>query len=139
MKYCPCGSQKRYLDCCGAYLQKKAIPETPVALMRSRYTAYAEGDFDYIQKTMRAPALLKFNKKKAKKDPVQWLGLTVIQSTNGPNALNNPNDPNNPNIAFVEFKANYKQQGLEGIIHEKSEFHFIENRWYYVDGQHFPS
>lgn len=126
MKLCPCGNPKRYLDCCGAALQKNIPAETPEALMRSRYTAFVERKFDYIQKTMRPPASLKFNKKEAKKDHPEWLGLTVIHSSI---------DNDNNQLGYVEFKAHYKNIGKIFCIHEKSIFHCIEGRWYYVDGE----
>jgi SEC-C motif-containing protein len=124
MKYCPCGSNKRYLECCGAYLLKKSIPNTPEALMRSRYTAYVEGNIDYIRRTMRGAALLNFNKHEAKKK-VEWRGLEII---------NADLEPENPAIGYVEFKAKYEKDKQELWLHEKSEFHLIDGRWYYVDG-----
>lgn len=124
MKYCPCGSSKRYLECCGAYLLKKSIPDTPEALMRSRYTAYVEGNIDYIRRTMRGTALLNFNKHKAK-EKVNWRGLEI---------MNTSLEPENPAIGYVEFKAKYAKDQQELCLHEKSEFHLIEGRWYYVDG-----
>jgi SEC-C motif-containing protein len=127
MKYCPCESQKRYLDCCGAYLQKMRIPETPEALMRSRYTAFVEKNAEYIRKTMKPPALLKFNKKEFLKRNEQWLGLKVLQAYM---------HPENLQIGFVEFIASYKDAGNFACIHELSEFHFEQGKWYYVDGKH---
>lgn len=124
MKLCPCGTQKRYLECCGLYLLKKGIPNTPEALMRSRYTAFVEGDIRYIQKTMQGEALATFNKQTAKKK-VQWVKLEV---------LNTALDPNNSEIGFVEFKAYYQEGKERFCIHEKSVFHKINDRWFYVFG-----
>jgi SEC-C motif-containing protein len=127
MKLCPCGSHKRYLECCGACIRKKISAETPEALMRSRYTAYVENDIQYIQKTMRGLALSNFNKREAKKK-VEWIGLEVMNASI---------DSDNPEIGFVEFKVKYKLGKQEvGVIHEKSEFHRIEGRWYYMGGEH---
>lgn len=107
-------------------LQKKIAAKTPEALMRSRYTAYVEGKIDYIRRTMRSPARLNFNKKSITKRPREWLGLQVITSYL---------DPDNSNIGYVEFIAKYRLENIEAQIHEISEFHFIEGRWYYVDGK----
>lgn len=126
MKYCPCGTGRRYLDCCGSYLQKKMFPKTPEALMRSRYTAYVERNADYIKKTMRPPALLNFDRKKILKGKEHWMGLEVLSTSL---------DANNPKVGYVEFIAKYTLEGKEGIIHERSEFHQEEDRWYYRDGQ----
>ena len=48
METCPCGSGRPYEDCCGPYIAGKAKPATAEALMRSRYTAYAKKEIDYI-------------------------------------------------------------------------------------------
>jgi len=124
MKYCPCGSQKRYLDCCGPYVLKKLPAPTPEALMRSRYTAFVEGNINYIQKTMKGEALLNFDKRIAK-EKVLWLELEVLETTQ---------DSNNPQISYVEFKAKYKKKENLFCIHEKSTFHQVEGKWFYVSG-----
>lgn len=124
MKLCPCGTQKRYMDCCGVYIQTKLQPETPEILMRSRYSAYVEENFSYIRKTMRGPALIGFDKKNFKENVI-WLGLEVIATQF---------DPLNPNVGYVEFKAKFKQkQNKEiDIIHENSKFEKIAGKWYYI-------
>ena len=55
---CPCGSGKPLSACCGPYLEGKEDPPTPEALMRSRYTAYTQGNLDYIEKTMKGNTLI---------------------------------------------------------------------------------
>lgn len=125
MKLCPCGTQKRYLDCCGIYLLKKSFPETPEALMRSRYTAFVEKNADYIRRTMKEPALLKFNKKEILKGQELWCGLEVLKHYL---------DENDPTIGYVEFKAKFKLNNEEHLIHELSKFQFDHGRWYYIDG-----
>ena len=130
MKPCPCGSNKRYMECCGAFIQGNQHAPTPEALMRSRYSAFVENKLNYIKKTMREPALSLF-KKSRNNDEIQWIGLEVIAAP-AP-TLN----PNNLNVGFVEFKAHYQKEGVSHCIHENSEFHHIDGRWYYVDGTHF--
>ena len=48
---CPCGSGKPLAACCGQYLDGGAWPETAEALMRSRYTAYALGNYPWLVET----------------------------------------------------------------------------------------
>lgn len=133
MILCPCNSNKRYLDCCGACIQLKAAAKSPEALMRSRYTAYVQENYDYIKKTMRPPASLHFSKKamiiNTKTKRIQWLGLEVISTRF---------HPDNPNIGWVEFKANYQSEGEPLRIYENSEFHLMDGKWYYVDGKSVP-
>jgi peptide deformylase len=47
---CPCGSGKEYDDCCKLF-HKGAQPENALALMKSRYSAYARNLPDYIVNT----------------------------------------------------------------------------------------
>ena len=47
---CPCGSRQKYKKCCQVY-HKGASAKTALLLMKSRYSAYAVGDANYIVKT----------------------------------------------------------------------------------------
>ncbi len=124
---CPCGSQLLYPVCCGPFLADQAIPKTPEALMRSRYTAYSLADIDYIQKTMRGKSLVGFDAEEAKRWAlsVQWLGLKVIFASQ---------ITEESNIGFVEFKASFMQLKKRKVLQERSEFHRIDGRWYYISG-----
>ncbi|WP_454781059.1 YchJ family protein [Legionella sp. WA2022007384] len=127
MSLCPCGSQNKYELCCGLYLEKKQHPETPEQLMRSRYTAYSMGNIDYIKNTMKGKALIGFNEFEADlwAKSVTWISLDVL----------NTNTPA-PDKSFVEFAARYSEGNKVQIIHEVSEFHRENDRWFYVSGVH---
>lgn len=129
MKLCPCGSQVRYLDCCGRYIQKKLPAPTPLALMRSRYSAFVEGNIGYIRKTMRGEAILNFDKRAAKEE-IEWLSLDI---------LNFSKELENQQIGYVEFIAKYKKDSNIFSIHEKSTFHLMNGKWYYVLGDFISS
>lgn len=120
---CPCNSQKPYAMCCGPLLAKEKIAMTPEQLMRSRYTAYSQANIDYIEATMRAPAAAGFNRKQARAwaSSVLWQGLNVI-------AVSEHGD-----VGEVEFVASYFDAGQLHHIKERSVFHRIQGRWYYVD------
>jgi SEC-C motif-containing protein len=122
---CPCGSDSDFKACCGPYLHVQKYAATPEALMRSRYTAYFNGNLTYIEATMRGSALIKFNQGKNTKRTHEWLGLQVI----------NAYDDLDPNVGYVEFIAKYKHNNKVHQIHERSKFHREEGRWYYVDGE----
>ena len=47
---CPCCSGKLYADCCGP-LHQGEFPPNALALMRSRYSAYALQNVSYIMRT----------------------------------------------------------------------------------------
>jgi SEC-C motif-containing protein len=126
MQKCPCGSQKDYLHCCGLFIEEKQLPATPEELMRSRYTAYTQMNVNYILDTMKGPAADRMDekgiRKRAKK--IKWIKLEVIAmrwdySEKG----------------FVEFRAFYSRNNKTHVLHEISEFHCENGKWFYVDGQ----
>jgi len=128
MKQCPCGSKKDYQHCCELYIREQSIPQTPEALMRSRYTAYSQANIEYIKKTMQGKPLTNFNENEAKHwaSQVLWLELKVIHATQ--NKLDDQ-------TGTVEFIATYLESDLLKTIHENSLFRRIDNRWFYIDGQ----
>ncbi|HAT1979852.1 TPA: YchJ family protein [Legionella pneumophila] len=126
MTLCPCGSQNKYEQCCGIYLESKKAPETPEQLMRSRYTAYSLAKTDYIKQTMKGKPLIAFNESEAKQwaQNVSWLGLKIIQSY-----------MERPDNGFVEFIATFLDGNQLKNIHELSEFQKDNSVWFYVDGE----
>lgn len=124
---CPCGTDKAFVICCGAYIANEKIPSTPEELMRSRYVAYHQADFDYIMQTMKSPAADQFDLADARKwaKKIKWTGLEVLNASH------------NADKGTVEFVASYSIDGKKYKLHEKSEFSFEGERWYYVDGVQF--
>lgn len=122
---CKCGTNKNYLDCCGAYITNARLPDTPEQLMRSRYTAYATCNIEYIATTMCGKAMVGFDIK----DTVLWAKSIVWTKLE---ILNSGLE--NKNKGFVEFKAYYVEANQSGILHEKSEFQRKNDKWFYVDG-----
>jgi SEC-C motif-containing protein len=122
---CPCDSEKLYADCCGPFVEGKALAPSPEALMRSRYTAYSQANIDYISKTMKGPAAKYFNAEEAEHwaKTVVWKGLKVIDSK--VDQLQ----------GWVEFIATYSEENNDTEMHELSEFHFENGQWYYVNGK----
>lgn len=128
MKPCFCGSDKIYKDCCGVFISGQQHAPTPETLMRSRYTAYVRGNINYIAETMKGPATVGFDIERAKRraNVTKWLGLKII---------NAPQVAQDSKVGYVEFEAYFQGQGRKQHQHEMSEFHLIDGRWYYVDGQ----
>lgn len=122
---CPCGSKIAYQACCEPYHCDMVLPQTPEALMRSRYTAYVLANIDYIQKTMCGKALENFNALEAKSwaQNVKWLKLKIVHALT-------PSE----NKGYVEFIARFIDKGQHHHIHEISEFQCISGKWFYVDG-----
>lgn len=125
MTTCPCNSGQQYNECCEPFISGKALPETPEQLMRSRYSAFTIVDIDYIGRTMHGPALKDFSKRESENwaRQVEWQGLEVIKA--GMEGHN----------GFVEFIAKFTNNGTAEQIHERSEFHRKDGKWYYVNGK----
>lgn len=120
---CLCGSGKVYADCCQAYHTNQKIPETAEALMRSRYTAYALHNADYLRATWdvkKCPENIDFSR-----ETLTWLRLEVIETKKG---------GAKDDKGLVTFKAYYEQDGAEYCLHEVSRFIKQNGRWFYLDG-----
>jgi SEC-C motif-containing protein len=95
---------------------------TAEALMRSRYSAFATGNAEYLLRSWHPdtrPRLLTL-------DPDQrWERLEIVATTGG-----------GPLHAegTVEFRAHYRHSSHSGVLHERSRFSRVEGRWVYVDG-----
>lgn len=121
---CPCHSGKKYKQCCQPY-HKGTIPATALALMRSRYSAYALGLAGYIIETTHPDNPDYTDNTPEWETGIQefcrgtrFLGLKIIDFTDGPTE------------AFVTFEANLSH----GILKEKSRFLKVDGRWLYESG-----
>ncbi len=117
-------------DCCGPYVLGQANAPTAETLMRSRYTAFALGQVDYLiathHPTQRHPNERQQLVKSIKN--TTWLGLRVLQTQQG---------QAEDRQGQVEFIA-YYQDPKSGQIHERSRFVKQRERWFYVDGDQLP-
>ena len=90
--------------------------------MRSRYTAFAVGDVDYLRTTWHPdtrPHDLDLD------DETQWIALQIVATERG-----GPFDRE----GSVEFRASYRSADERGVLHERSRFIRDGGRWFYVDG-----
>lgn len=120
---CPCGSGAPYAACCGPAHDGSRPAATALALMRSRYAAFALGEGDYLVRTGSPPpadALSAWGRS------VAWLGLVVHGAEAG-----GVDDAS----GFVTFTARYLERGREVALHERSRFERRDGRWHYLDGQ----
>ncbi|WP_336042318.1 YchJ family protein [Acinetobacter dispersus] len=121
---CPCG-QGQYAECCQPLHLKQQVAQTAEQLMRSRYSAFALQQIDYILQTTalgQQPAL----DRAAIADwsqSNQWLKLDVVQ--------------HQPKLdkthALVEFKAHYHDGTQAHVHHEVSHFVLHQQQWYFLD------
>ena len=101
--------------------------------MRSRYSAYALGDLDYVWRTWhprtRPEAL-------TPSDDV-WTGLEIVGTVGGRHG---------DEEGEVEFRAHYRRHRRSGtgareeyigLLHERSHFAVRARRWFYLNGELF--
>lgn len=115
---CPCGSGPVYEACCQPLHHGERQAATAEELMRSRYSAYATGNVDYVFRTWHPrtrPANLTVDA------GIVWTGLTVTDVVAG-----GPED----DTGEVEFTASYDDDAM----HERSRFERRGGRWVYVGG-----
>ncbi len=132
MSLCPCGSNIEYEQCCGPLLSGGRKAETAEALMRSRYSAFVEGAFDYLGESLhpahRADHDVAATRRWA--ESADWLGLEILATDGG-----KPGDDE----GMVEFVATYKDKGVLRKHHERSRFRREADRWYFLDGEVVPA
>lgn len=128
MEMCPCGSGETYSNCCHVFISGEKSAPTAEALMRSRYTAYTKSELGYIERTMKGRALLRFDKQKSetRASNVKWDRLEILKTSQ------------QNNRHFVEFIAYLSVNDQHETLHERSEFLFENDQWYYIDGEMFP-
>ena len=130
---CHCGSTVAYSACCGPYISGQRRAPTAETLMRSRYTAYAREEVDYILHTQapesRKPSLEREVLRFAQ--TADFLGLTIEHTDGG--------EAGAPR-GTVEFTARYEVDGHKHVMRERSHFRYdAEEGWYYVNGSAAPS
>ena len=124
MKYCPCGTEFPYTDCCGPLIRGASPADTAEDLMRSRFTAFAKGLWDYIEET-RYPdgqELSAWYKTKFLHDGISWTKLNILDAKNGDVS---------DDEGEVSFIAHYIENGEEKTLQEVSSFIKQDGKWYY--------
>jgi SEC-C motif-containing protein len=128
MKPCPCCSGLEYEKCCLPYIKGGAKAPTAQALMRSRYSAYAEHEIDYIINTCVHRSNNDIDPKSTREwsEQSKWLGLKIISAEKGGIS---------DNEGIVEFEALYERGGLKETHHETARFKKQNDEWLYEDGK----
>lgn len=124
---CPCGSGEAYADCCGALhrglASGTATAPTAERLMRSRFSAYAVGDVEYLLATWHRatrPASLQL-------DPdLEWRQLEILGATDG---------GEDDRVGTVEFVATYWDAGQRQFGQQREHSSFVKQseQWLYVN------
>ena len=127
---CPCGSLKKYKKCCKPFHDKINFPKTALELMKSRFSAFAVCNSEYIIFSTHSNNpdftqdlkswnndILNFSKN------TRFEKLEILEFIDGEVE------------SFVTFKATLFQDKNDISFIEKSRFLKTEEIWKYVDGQ----
>ena len=121
---CPCGTGKKYIDCCAKPHQNRINARTAEELMRSRYTAFVLANDDYLMDSHHS-ATRQLHKKQERIDwakSVKWIKLEILSTSLG---------AENDTEGTVEFKAHFKEGSQRKILHENSTFVREFGQWVY--------
>jgi SEC-C motif-containing protein len=96
--------------------------------MRSRYSAYAEHEIDYIVNTCikKGKQDIDVTSTRNWSEQSTWQGLKILSTTKGGVA---------DTEGTVEFEAAYERDGLKDVHHENARFKKTDGRWLYDDGE----
>ena len=122
---CPCGGRS-YGLCCGPLHRGERWADTAEQLMRSRYSAFARGEVDYLLATHPELDVPEQQRRRALERScrqIRWIGLTVLTvSGGGPCDLE----------GTVRFEARYRG----GVLKETSLFaregDCLTGAWLYI-------
>lgn len=122
---CICGLDKEYNECCGIIIDGKKKPENPEELMRSRYSAYVNGNGAYLVFSSSLDNRYKEDIELIEEfcNSVEWLRLEVLDAIEDE----------------VEFKAYYRDKEGVKVLHERSTFILEDGIWKYLDGELYNS
>ena len=119
---CPCQSGSAYPECCGPFHHGDAAAPTAERLMRSRYSAFALDEVEYLLGTWHSttrPEQLETD------SAIRWTGLEIVGRTGG-GLLDS--------AGTVAFQARFSIDGRSDIHRENSRFVREGGRWRYLDG-----
>ena len=119
---CYCGSAILFQDCCQKYIVGNEKAPTALALMKSRYSAYATHQADYLWDTTHSSQRQYYSKTEILNWATanEWQKLEIISSTEN----------------TVEFKAYFLDKNKVNQVHyEFSTFQKENGSWYYLDGK----
>ena len=125
---CPCNSGRSYTECCEPLIKGTVKAPGPEALMRARYSAFAQVEMPYLLETLHPGQRSDYDEDGAAKwaKESDWTGLEILKVTG---------DPATDNSGTVEFRASYRRNNEKQEHHELAEFRKTNGTWYFYDGK----
>ena len=128
VELCPCGSGLSYAKCCKPIITEKKKAPTAESLMRSRYSAYAKHEIDWLYKSAGEQVQKEFDAEQTRKwaESATWSGIEVVAKEGG---------EKKDTTGVVEFIAHYSVGETSYDHHERSVFEKIDGAWRFIDGE----
>ena len=124
MKDCPCGSNFPYTDCCGPLIRGTSFADTAEDLMRSRYTAFTQKNWEYLVLTSHPEEKKEVARLESSlvDQGAEWKKLEIVGTRKG---------GREDNEGQVDFIAHYIKDGTPQTLRESSRFYKINGHWVY--------
>ena len=126
---CPCGRPRQLEDCCGRFITGCELPQSAEELMRSRYTAFATHDIDYLIASHHPETRGEVDRDSVRRfsEGMTWRGLEILETVDGQAG---------DDQGWVEFIARYSEREEEQVHHERSLFRRHQGRWFFYSAEH---
>lgn len=123
---CPCGSKLTLANCCLPLLDGQHYAQTAEQLMRSRYSAHALLQINYLWQTWIPEIRQRSTPEQIRgwASSCEWLSLQILDTEQGQATHDQ---------GTVTFIALYQHQGELQRHLEKSTFRRVLGRWFYED------
>lgn len=129
MMKCYCCSDKEFEDCCEPFIKGIAKPATAEELMRSRYSAYATAETEYILRSTHSSTRKFYARESIEKWAKEsiWQKLEIVSTADG---------AAKDKKGTIEFKAYFLDAARQPQIHhELSTFAKELGKWFFVEGK----
>lgn len=131
---CPCGSLIAFESCCYYFLQDSQQAQTAEQLMRSRYSAFATKNIEYLIRTHHPGHRSELERQELIEalERDQWLQLKILNIHNG------TKKDNTGTVEFIAISTNLNEKDIKKRtlqqLHEVSHFIREKGRWLYLNG-----
>lgn len=126
-KPCPCGSTRTYGECCGPLHKHERAPESAEALMRSRYSAFALGNVEWLIETLATE-----HEDRVMAERVLAASIREVCRAGRFMALTVRETSENANTARVRFHVRVFSGGRDRSFEETSDFVREPVGWRYL-------
>lgn len=127
--FCPCGSQKKFKKCCKVFHEGEK-PKTALELMKSRYSAFAASNANYLMETTHEDnPEHTYDLENWEKTLHEYFDHTEFKNLEILDFLDGEKE------AYVTFKATLFQGAIDSSFIEKSKFIRVNGTWLYHSGE----